>query len=299
MFANQSPQPLKILLAVDGSEHAMAAAKLVHDLPLPFGSQVNVVAVMIPREAGLKTYPLTHFIEQVSQMLQDKGIMIETELRTGNPAVELIQVAKQTQTDLIVMGAKGLRHTLGILLGGVAQQVVEHAHCPVLVVRAPYVGVRNILMVTDGSAESECAVDFMAKFPFCREAKVEVMHVLPPVPTSEIFTHSFSGSSEPIYVYPTEEEEAIFRQYLEEEKKKAELLLEQTETRLKAASVFARTVLLRGDAATEIIKYIQENQIDLVVAGSRGLGGFESWLLGSVSRKILHYAGCSVLVVKK
>ncbi len=299
MFANQIPQPLKILLAVDGSEHALAATQLVHDLQLPFESHVKVVAVMIPREAGLKTYPLTHFIEQVVQRLADKGIKITSELRTGNPALELIEVAEQSQADLIVMGAKGIRATFGILVGGVAQQVVEHAHCPVLVVRAPYSRIRNILAVTDGSEESEGAIEFLTKFPFSHEAMVEVMHVMPPIPNTEIFARSFPGNSEPVYVYPTAEEEEIFKQYLEEEKKKAELLLAQTEERMKSGGVYVKTILERGDAATEIIEYAKAKHVDLVVAGSRGLGGFEGWLLGSVSKKLLHYAEASVLIVKR
>jgi len=51
-------------------------------------------------------------------------------------------------------------------------------------------------------------------------------------------------------------------------------------------------------AVTEIIQYAKENQVDLIVAGSRGLTSMQSWLLGSVSRKLVHYAGCSVLIVK-
>ena len=56
--------------------------------------------------------------------------------------------------------------------------------------------------------------------------------------------------------------------------------------------------LTRGDAATEIIDYVKSNEIDLIVAGSRGLGQFEGMWMGSVSRKLVHYSNCSVLIVK-
>jgi nucleotide-binding universal stress UspA family protein len=58
------------------------------------------------------------------------------------------------------------------------------------------------------------------------------------------------------------------------------------------------TVLRRGDAATEILAYAQEQKVDLIVAGSRGLSGVSGWWLGSVSRKLVHYAPCSVLIVR-
>jgi len=42
----------------------------------------------------------------------------------------------------------------------------------------------------------------------------------------------------------------------------------------------------------------KDQKIDLIVTGSRGLGQIRSWLMGSVSRKLVHYSGCSVLVVR-
>ena len=59
------------------------------------------------------------------------------------------------------------------------------------------------------------------------------------------------------------------------------------------------SVLARGDAATEIIEYTNKEDIDLIVAGSRGLSQFQGWLMGSVSRKLVHYSNCSVLIVKQ
>ncbi len=48
----------------------------------------------------------------------------------------------------------------------------------------------------------------------------------------------------------------------------------------------------------ECLKKIDEEKIDLVITGSRGLGKIQGWFLGSVSRKLAHYANCSVLIVK-
>jgi len=58
-------------------------------------------------------------------------------------------------------------------------------------------------------------------------------------------------------------------------------------------------VLKWGDAATEIIEYVKSNKFDLIVAGSRGLSQFKGWWVGSVSRKLVHYSNCSVLIVKR
>lgn len=297
MLANQSSQPKKILLAVDGSEHSLAAAQFVHDLPLPLGSRICILSVLIPREAGLKTYALEHFMEQVSQMLQDKGAEISTHLIAGNPAMDIVREAKEVGADMIVMGAKGLRATLGILLGGVAQQVVEYSGEPVMIVRAPYTGMRKILLVVDGSLQSMDAVHYLTQFPFSQEAEVQVLHVMPPMPSTEMVAQTFPGITEGVY-YPIPEDLDTLERLAQEEKEKGEELLRNTQMNLETNGIFAKANLLRGDAATEIIEFTKQNQMDLVVAGSRGLGGFEGWMLGSVSRKLVHYAGCSVLLVK-
>jgi nucleotide-binding universal stress UspA family protein len=92
-------------------------------------------------------------------------------------------------------------------------------------------------------------------------------------------------------------EEEISRQAKEEESSGKALLTQSLET-LEASGLGATRLLVRGDAATEIIKHVETHKIDLILAGSRGLSQVKGWFLGSVSRKLVHYAGCSVLVVK-
>jgi nucleotide-binding universal stress UspA family protein len=153
MSIKNSKEPCHVLLAIDGSEHAYAAAALLQDLPLPQACTIRAVGVFPPREAGnLHLYykPL----DKIEKDFHKRGIPISTELLGGSPAEVIIETAQVNPTDLIVLGAKGLRATLGILLGGVAQQVVEYSSHPVLIVRAPYAGLRRALLVTDGSPHS-------------------------------------------------------------------------------------------------------------------------------------------------
>jgi nucleotide-binding universal stress UspA family protein len=86
---------------------------------------------------------------------------------------------------------------------------------------------------------------------------------------------------------------------LKEEEDRGTALVEKTIAYLeKTSGIQATPVLARGDAATEIIQYVKDHEIDLILAGSRGLSEMRSWLLGSVSRKLVHYANCSVLIIK-
>lgn len=124
------------------------------------------------------------------------------------------------------------------------------------------------------------------------------MHVLPPAPSTDMITQTWPLGPEMPYPMPVQVQ-AETQVWLGEEEKMGKDLLDRTLQALKTRGIKANSVLARGDAATEIIEYVKENSIDLIVAGSRGLSQMRSWLLGSVSRKLVHYAGCSVLIVKR
>ena len=288
-----SKKRLNLLMADDSSQHAQSAVELIRGLSLPTGSRVMVLRVFTPGQiSGLPEFESS--LEKTKQEFLKAGIKAETDLILGSPAEKIIETAETRKSDLIVLGAKGLRATLGILLGGVAQQVVEYAHAPVLVVRAPYQGLRRILLVTDGSATSQHAARYLGKFPLPEKADVRVMHVMPPL-EPPVTMEPYLGGWQTIYVpLPVADQTALQKK----QERKGRALLSRTYDLLQRHGISSTPVLGQGDAATEIIEYVKSNQIDLIVAGSRGLSEFQGWWMGSVSRKLLHYSNCSVLIVK-
>jgi nucleotide-binding universal stress UspA family protein len=123
------------------------------------------------------------------------------------------------------------------------------------------------------------------------------MHILPPSPSPELIAQSWPIGPDVLPPIPLDREAETA--WLEEEENKGHELLDQTVSFLaRCSGIKATPVLARGDAATEIIQYVKDQNIDLILAGSRGLSEIRSWLLGSVSRKLVHYANCSILIVK-
>ncbi|MEW6047912.1 MAG: universal stress protein, partial [Bacillota bacterium] len=64
-----------------------------------------------------------------------KGVRLETRLEVGHPADRILAFAGQSGADLIVMGRRGLSGVSRWVLGSVSDRVLQHAPCPVLVVR--------------------------------------------------------------------------------------------------------------------------------------------------------------------
>jgi len=285
---------LNILFADDGSQHAQAAVELLKDFPLTRNSRISVIHGFSSGQVQhIPEYE--HMLERTKEQLLTRHLSVETELKLGPAAEMIIERAEEKKPDLIVLGAKGLRSTVGILLGGVAQQVVEYVCCPVLIVRAPYRGIRHILLVTDGSTHSQRAARYLGNFPLPDILDLRVMHVLPPM-KRPIMMEPYYGGWQTVYAqFPSREEEKAIE---EREARIGQALLKRTSNLLQQKGLKSTSVLTRGDAATEIIEYADMHQLDLIVAGSRGLSEFKGWWMGSVSRKLVHYAKSSVLIVK-
>ena len=292
MNAEKKSEPFHILLGDDRSEHAQAALALLEDLPLSAGTEVTVFRAFSPTQAT-DVVLMEDALNQTCNRLKEKGLAAHPELLLGVPTVKFMKHAEEQNPNLIIIGAKGLRATAGILVGGVAQQVVEYAPCPVLVVRAPYHGLHEVMLVTDGSDSSQHALDYLGRLPLPAAARLWVMHVLPPPPIPMLFMQTALGSTPVAFQDLGEAAALAAREELE-----GQALVDKALAALRTSGKPARAILKRGDAASEIMAAAKEMKIDLLVTGSRGHSPIRSWMMGSVSRKLVHYSGCSVLVVR-
>jgi nucleotide-binding universal stress UspA family protein len=289
MIAPAKNRLLNILLADDGSLNARAAVQFLVDLPHDKESMVTALRVFTPLDAA-EYASIEVALEHTRNLLKSRHLRVRTEARLGYPTGKIIEYANEHHPDLIVMGARGTGANLGLLLGSVAMNVIQDGRWPVLIVREPVRGLHKALLVTDGSPCSQLACDYSTAFPLPAETQLDVLHVLAPLQASYFVDPT--GMT-----IPAVNEEDMIRLRRDQEAD-GEKLLGQTVAALAAHGLTAQGHLLRGDAAEKIITYAREEQVDLIICGSRGLGTVTSMLIGSVSRRLAHHAPCSVLVVR-
>jgi nucleotide-binding universal stress UspA family protein len=137
----------QILLAVDGSEHSLKAAKLAGDLARAVDAahlRIVIAYDRIPPYLGEPNYQ--HIIDtrlcEANESLDKARVTVgnvpaevHTELIEGDPAEAIINVAATRKSNIIVMGSRGLSRLLGLVLGSTSQKVVSHAPCAVLIAR--------------------------------------------------------------------------------------------------------------------------------------------------------------------
>jgi nucleotide-binding universal stress UspA family protein len=282
--------PMRVLLATDGSEEAVAAAEWLPTLPLPPSALVQLLAVAQLPPARGETRELRHrLLERARQLVREaraglgrRWSSVEERVSAGDPREEIVRAAEDLAVDLVVVGGRGLTLLRRVLLGSVSTAVVRHAPCSVLVVKGRPHGLRTVLLAVDGSAGSLQAVRFFAALPLDRGLRLRLLSV---VEVPIVATGPETGSGVP----PLD-------QMLRDLQVQAEETLRGIEADIKerVAAIESRVVV--GQAREEIVNAATD--ADLVVIGARGLGAFGRLLLGSVSEYVLHHAACPVLIVR-
>jgi len=157
--------PTHLLLATDGSEPSLEAARLVRDLLNPAAlARVTVLAVVAPLETlpfydtynggggnmlSQETWDgVTAAAERTVEDALRRTVAelhttapVETVVRRGSPADEIVRCAAEGGATLLVMGSRGWGAMHAVLLGSVSERVLHAAPCPVLIVRP--IGERN------------------------------------------------------------------------------------------------------------------------------------------------------------
>ena len=129
----------------------MKALDFATDLAKKYQSQLVLVHVVMrqiyainPPEAGvLAGTAIVRELEEDGKAIlakgeetvKAKGIPVETRLKQGVPAEELLRAAVDEKADLIVLGSRGLSQVRAFFLGSVSDKVSHHAKCPALIVR--------------------------------------------------------------------------------------------------------------------------------------------------------------------
>jgi nucleotide-binding universal stress UspA family protein len=146
--------PRRVLVAADGSDDAYVAVRTLAGLPLPAHLEVTLLHVLPERAAPAARADVTAEELQATVERSDRedaldilsrtgkllppGAAVRMELERGHPSMRILEVAAGSGSDLVVVGARGLSlRGEGFLQGSTTDQLLQSAHCAVLVARAP------------------------------------------------------------------------------------------------------------------------------------------------------------------
>lgn len=290
-------KPWTLLLATDGSPQAELAARLVGSLRLPAGATVEVVRADEPFASDAELPPAAYdalraaIREEIDNDLASAKSAASApgrEVRVARPfaraATAIVDEARRISADLVVVGSRGRGQLATMVLGSVAAEVIDHAPCPVLVARSPKL--HRLVLAADGSPEAMTARDVVASWPLFSGLDARVVSVAP-IPLA-------------IGVGPIRHADAsqAFAEAVDALRVIYQTVASRDTLLLAEHGLRARAEVRCGDPAQEIVDAALEDEADLIVVGSHGRTGLERLLIGSVARKVVTHAPCSVLVVR-
>lgn len=279
-----------IVVGVDGSPWSKSALEwaanealrlglpmhLVHSLSLDhlvgasFGSDVMAEA---------RTKPDTLLSDATAQVRAiGHEIPLTAVSARGYASAALVRASHNAS--MVVVGARGQGVLSGTSLGSVSFQVATHASCPVVVVHhnnasQPY---GRMVVGVDGSASS-LALDYAVSQAASRGAELVVVHAWQPA-------RGLAAAVEPDTHWRSDEAEY--------EANVSAALADQAK---RHPGVKITRLVIQGHPVKVLVD--QSQDADLLIVGSRGVGGFPGLLLGSVSHGVLRRASCPVVILRK
>jgi nucleotide-binding universal stress UspA family protein len=137
----------RVLVAVDGSDPSLKAARMAADFALRFGSKLTLVHVVPKLVLPPDVYGLTiaevekehrayadRLLEKAIETLQEPGLEISTAVLYGSPAEAIAEEGAASDVGLIVVGSRGHGAVARMFLGSTSDRLVHISPKPVLVV---------------------------------------------------------------------------------------------------------------------------------------------------------------------
>ena len=297
----------KILVGIDFSKYAEIALQQALWIARKHGAEVVLVhAGSIPERAVGLPNSMKATVEEFTTILQtrfDEARKQLAELRERHdsesarvshvavdslPVAGLIDAARDLCADLIVVGTHGRTGFERFMMGSVAERLVRHTPCSVLVARESPTrsgGYTSVLAPTDFSEAADKAVQVACELAE-KDGVVEAFHCWQLSGPMEEYWNGSPATGGVIDVLREQTRKSAMEQ--------GQGILQRHRERFPNLR-FEQC----GDTAARGIRQRAENQkCDLIVMGTHGRRWLGRWVLGSVSESTARYAPCSVLIVR-
>lgn len=290
----------KMLVPLDGSELSEVVFPYARELAGRLGLEVFLLHVK-PKEDDPKGHLYRDYIlhkvdilkcqadevrEGMAQGAKCTPVKVHGEVVCGHPAAEILDYAAKNSIDFILIATHGHSGIRRLVMGSVAQEVIQASKLPVWLVRAasakdtaydqwPH---RTILVPLDGSGLAENVlphVETLAKQCGADASRVALLTVCQP-----------PGKAGSYFPDIPEDLEAVKR------------YLSTVEQRLRDKGLNVTAEVKRGHPAEEIVKHARENPFNVIVMSTHARSGLSRLTFGSVAEKVIHEAQSPIFLVR-
>jgi len=266
----------KLLVCTDGSQASQGAINGALALAGSCGSKIYFLTVLefypeleirAPELVAQKEIEVRQHLEACKATAEKLGIPVETLVRRSESSYEaIIEKAEKIKPDMIIMGRHGRSRFFRLMMGNVVARVIGYSSSNVLVIPTDVtLKFEKILIASDGSPYSYAAWD---------EAVFIVQRV--------------GGELMAVSVARDESKISTAKAIVQKLKREAAL-----------QGLNIQTLVYQGRPYLSIIEAAKDKAADLIVMGALGMTELSDLLMGSVTERVVAYAPCAVMVVKR
>lgn len=265
----------KLLIATDRSVFSEGAIREAINFAKKCSSRLYIISVMETNPEyetiGANVFEkeeeeAIEYLESIKTRASQEGLYSQSMLLHGNEPYRLIvDVAAEKMVDMIIIGRRGRKGLMKVLMGSVTTKVIGHAPCKVLVVpKAARIEYRNVLVAIDGSE------------------------------------HSIAAASEAIGIAKRCGSNiiAISVAHSEAELKEAKTNVGRIVEIAQKDGIPVEALAPIGKSYDVIVETAGGRAVDLIVMGTYGERGLKKLFMGSTTGNVIGHAACAVLVVR-
>jgi len=267
----------RVLVPLDGSPNAEIILSQLRRFLYRHESSLTLLQAL-PLLHETSEEEATLYLQFMASRLTKEGYPSKGVVRHGSAAEAILQVAAEEGATLIAMATHGRTGVGRLVLGSVAEKVVQSSSLPVLLARTlpselsrgrlEELPLRNVLVPLDGTPEALDVLAPVREFARGVDARVRFLHVDEPTP----YAGHWDSPDETV--------------------QKADHLLRE-------ACVPTTFEYRRGHPAEEILKSASENGVDLIAMTTHGRSGPPLWVMGSVTAEVLRASSVPLLVTRR
>ena len=233
-------------------------------------------------------------LEKLAKQFELPGSTTERHVRTGRAYREICEVANKVGAELIVIATHGRTGLRRLMLGSTAERVVQHAPCPVLVVRekerefleiakgkGAALHITKVLVPVDFSESSREGLLYAISFARRFGARLILLHAIQVQPFIPVDSHAAHERMPAPGVI----------------ERAARLGARKFLKQVDFAGVNYEMEIQSGRPAEEISRYAENAGVELIITSTHGQTGLAHALIGSTAEHVVRYAHCPVLVV--
>jgi nucleotide-binding universal stress UspA family protein len=221
--------------------------------------------------------------------MEKQGGSVATRIHEGPPGPTIVEMARACRVDLVAVGSRGLGEYKGFLLGSVSDYVAHNAHCSVLLAKSPPKTERRFLLAVNDSPHAEAVLQWMKELDLASGAWIHQVMVFRSLDDSflrmdDMGRRRIARTIPPARLASCSDPPDMSRVSSGQE--------------LFPPAVRVTASVRCGQEVPEILATIRDFRPELLVLGAGARRGPDGLLLGDVTRKLIHQAPCSILVVR-